>query len=401
MLLPIKSKNPPESFPYATCALIFLNVVIYAFTSEYGLVVRESVLDNWAFKSQDFPSVTLLTSMFLHADPVHLLGNMWFLYLFGFAVEGRMKTAKFVVLYLAAGLCGDLLHHVFVGLNDPEIPSLGASGAIMGVVGAAMYLFPFARINMFYWIGWYWRGVAEWAMWVVGLYYLAFDVIFAMIGVDSGVANLAHIGGAIGGFLVALVFRVKRDDSHASEAKASFSDMGTLFALPVYEVQQIAKSDPNNSEAALAWAWTHIHSGRPVTEECLAHFERHVPALVRTKNVREMADVLAEHAGKTGRIHPRYAIDIGLRAEREAEPQSAMRLLESALMNPHLKGSDRETALYQLAMIHESWFKNYGAAANLYQLVMTEFGGSPMADQAAVRHKIVAPLAQQSGSYKY
>ncbi len=401
MLLPIKSKNPPESFPYVTCSLIFLNIVIYAFTSEYGLIVRESVVDNWAFKSSDFPSVTLLTSMFLHIDPIHLLGNMWFLYLFGFAVEGRMRPIKFIALYLLAGLCGDLLHHVFVGLNEPGIPSLGASGAIMGVMGAAMYMFPFAKINMFYWIGWYWRGVAEWAMWVVGIYYLAFDILFAMIGVDSGVANLAHIGGAAGGFLIAFAMRIKRDDSHASDAKASLSDMGNIFALPAYEVQQIAKTDPTNAEAALAWLWTQSRSGRSPSEECIAHFERHLPTLARSKHVRELADVLGDYAGRTGRFHPRYAIDVGLRAEREAEPQAAMRLLEAAMANPHLKGADKESALYQLGMLHESWFKNYGAAANLYRQVMDEFGGSPMADQAAARHKIVAPLAQRSGSYQY
>ena len=117
--------------------------------------------------------------------------------------------------------------------------------------------------------------------------------------------------------------------------------------------------------------------------------------------MRELADVLGDYAGRTGRFHPRYAIDVGLRAEREAEPQAAMRLLEAAIANPHLKGADKESALYQLGMLHESWFKNYGAAAHLYRQVMDEFGGSPMADQATERHRIVAPLAQQSGSYQY
>jgi membrane associated rhomboid family serine protease len=400
MLLPIKSKNPPESFPFVTCALILLNVLIYAFTSEYGLIIKEQVLEVGGFKSEDFPSFTMLTSMFLHGDLFHLLGNMLFLYIFGFAVEGRLKWHRYTVLYFVSGLSGDLLHHFIVGVNDPEIPSIGASGAIMGVLGAAIYMFPHAKINMFYWIGWFWHGVAEWSMWVVGLYYLAFDFIFAMIGAETGVANLAHLGGAGGGFLAAFAMRAKRDDYHASEAKASLSDTGNLFALPPYEVQQIVKSDSTNAEASLAWAWTHIHSGKTPSEECIAHFERHLPALVRTKNVRELADVIATY-GRNGRFHPRYMIDVGLRAEREADPQAAMRLLECAVTNPHCKGADLESALYQLAMLHESWFKNYGAAANLYKRVMDEFGGSPMADQATIRYKIVAPLAQQSGSYQY
>lgn len=111
--------------------------------------------------------------------------------------------------------------------------------------------------------------------------------------------------------------------------------------------------------------------------------------------------VLGEYGGKVGRFHPRYALDVGLRAEREAESQAALRLLEAAVHNPHSKGSDRETALYQLGMLHETWFQNYGAAAHHYQQVMTEFSGSPLADQAATRFKIVSPMAQNAGTYKY
>lgn len=401
MLLPIKAKNPPESIPFATIGLIFINVVAYFATTHLGLIVREDVVENWAFKSADFPSITLLTSMFLHAEPMHLIGNMFFLYLFGFAVEGRLRTLKFLALYFGAGFAGDLVHHFIVGLQDPTIPSLGASGAIMGVLGAAMYVFPHSKVNMFYWFGWFWYGVAEWSMWVVGIYYLSFDLLYAMLGLDLGVANFAHLGGALGGFLIALAMRIKRDDAHTSEAKSNLSDMQNLFALRVFEVEQIAKADPANSQASLAWVWSHLHSGRQPTEESLAHLEKHLPTLVRTGSVRELADVLGEFAGRAGRYHARYAIDVALRAEREAEAQSAMRLLEAATLNPHLAANDREIALYQLAMVHEAWFQNYGAATHLYSQVMQEFAGSPMADQAAARYKIVSPRAGQSGSHNY
>jgi hypothetical protein len=265
-----------------------------------------------------------------------------------------------------------------------------------------MYMFPHAKIMMFYWIGWFWYGVAEWSLWVVGIFYLAFDVLGALLGSMSGVANLAHLGGAGSGFLIAALMRTKRDDAYASDAKSSLSEMRNLYALRPYEVEQIAKADPSNSEAALAWVWTFMNGGgRAPTDACLQHFEKHLPKLARTGGVREMAMVLGEYCGKTGRFHPRYSIDVGLRAERESEPQAAMRLLEAAVLNPHCQGTDKETALYQLAMLHESWFQNYGAAAHLYQQVMTEFPGSPLADQATARFKIVSPMAQQSGSYKY
>jgi membrane associated rhomboid family serine protease len=400
--IPFKAKNPPESFPIVTVGLIAINVIVYAATTEYGLVVREDVVDQFAFKSQDFPSYTLLTSMFLHVDPFHLVGNMLFLWIFGFAVEGRMKPLKYTAMYFASGLCGDLLHHLVVGLQHPDVPSLGASGAIMGVVGAAMYVFPFAKIKMFYWIGWFWRGVAEWPMWCVGLYYLAFDIFFAALGLESGVANFAHIGGAGGGFLLAFAMRVRRDDSKMSEAKSNLDDMGNLLSLNHTDLEHLVRSNPENAEAALAWVWSQVRVNRPPCEESLQCLQRHIGAAVRTGGIREVADVLGEYAGRVGRFHPRYAIDAGLRAEREAEPQSALRLLEAARLNPHLTASDREIVFYQLAMLHESWFKNYGAAAHFDQCVMTEFGGSPLSDQAAARYRIVAPLAaQQGGAYKY
>ena len=401
MILPVKAKNPPESFPYVTVALIAINVIVYAFTSEYGLFIRDSVVDEWALKGSDFFSIDLLTSMFLHGDLFHLLGNMWFLYLFGFAVEGRMKSVKFIVLYFVSGFCGDALHQLLVGIAEPDIPMLGASGAIMGVMGAAIFIFPHSRITVFYWFFYIYYGTWEWVMWAVGLFYIGFDVLWTLVGIENGVANLAHIGGAIGGFLIPLVFMVKRDTTVMSEAKASLSETKSLFALPVFEVQEIARSDPSNSQAALAWVWAMTRSGRTPTEECLQNFEPHVPALVRSGDVRELAEVLSEFGGKSGRIHPRYLVDLALRAEREAEAQSALRLLQAALANPHLTGSDKETALYQAGMVNESWFQNYGAAASSYKQVMDEFPGSPLADQAKTRYNVVEPLAKQSGSYKY
>ena len=401
MILPIKAKNPPESFPFVTIALIAINVIIYAFTTQYGLIIKESVLDEWGLKGHDFWSIDLLSSQFLHAEPFHLLGNMWFLYLFGFAVEGRMRTIKFIALYFVSGFCGDLLHYAFFGLAEPDVPSIGASGAIMGVMGAAIYIFPHSKINVFYWFWYVYYGTWEWVMWAVGLMYIGIDVFWAIIGVNMGVANLAHIGGAVGGFLIPFLFRIKRDTETVSEAKATISDMNSLYGLQPYEIQEIAKQDPKNANAALAWVWSFSRSSRQITEESVQNLEPHIPSLVRTGDVKELADVLVEIGGQAGRVHPRYLVDLALRAERDADAQSAMRLLNAALMNPHIAGTDKETALYQLGLVHESWFQNYGAAANCYQQVMDEFGGSPLADQAKARHKIVAPMAQQSGSYKY
>lgn len=396
MLLPIKSKNPPESFPYATVSLIVINVLVYAFTSESGLTVREDVVDQWALKAMDFPSVTLLTSCFLHGDYMHLLSNMWFLYLFGFAVEGRLRSVRFLLLYLTAALGGDVCHYLLVGINNPTQPALGASGAIMGVLGAALFAFPFARVNVFYWFYVSYAGVAEWMMWWVGLYFLGIDGLMVLIGADTGVAYFAHLGGAAAGFLTAMVLRMKRDDESASDAKATLSEFNDVFALPSSDAKEIALANPGNADACLAWALSCLRKGAQPPEESLALLDKHIPFLVRNGPVCELGDVMAAYGGRAGRYHPRYLVDVALRAERDAEPHRAAKLLEAALNNPHLEKSDRETALYQLAMINEMWFKNYHSAAQFYRLVYDEFPGSPLADQAMARFKIVSPLAQKT-----
>ncbi len=149
MLIPIRSKNPPESFPFVTILLMAANVIVYACTSN-GLEIKKKSLESLAITGHTFDFPHLISSMFLHAGIFHLAGNMLFLYLFGFAVEGRMRSFKFFLLYMLSGVAGSGLHYLFEGRLHPEIPSLGASGAIMGVLGAALVIFPFSKVTFLY-----------------------------------------------------------------------------------------------------------------------------------------------------------------------------------------------------------------------------------------------------------
>src|SRR4051812_24437236 len=127
MLIPIKSKNPPESLPIATIGLILTNVLVYAFTSD-GMTLHKAALEQYAVSGSHFTFARSFTNLFLHGNLMHLLGNIWFLYLFGFAVEGRLRAPKFLLVYFAAGFGGDLLHQLMLGRLHPELWSLGASG---------------------------------------------------------------------------------------------------------------------------------------------------------------------------------------------------------------------------------------------------------------------------------
>ncbi len=151
--------------------------------------------------------LTLLTSMFMHGGIAHLLGNMWFLWIFGDNVEDRMGHVRYLVFYLLTGIIASLCH-VLMNLNGPSslIPSLGASGAISGVMGAYLSLCPSRLVRVFIM-----RVVTEIPGYMaVGLWFL-FQLISGMglLGGGSegdGVAYAAHVGGFVAGVLLARPF---------------------------------------------------------------------------------------------------------------------------------------------------------------------------------------------------
>src|SRR6185503_5457971 len=151
----------------------------------------------------------LFTSMFMHAGWLHLLGNMLYLWIFGDNVEDRFGHVKFTIFYLLCGIAATFAQLAFS--TDSNIPNLGASGAIAGVLGGYLLLFPRSRVNVL--MG---RGVIPMpALVVIGLWI----VIQLVSGVGSiseradtgGVAYMAHIGGFIAGFVLTFLLRGKRE----------------------------------------------------------------------------------------------------------------------------------------------------------------------------------------------
>ncbi|HZN33753.1 MAG TPA: rhomboid family intramembrane serine protease [Pirellulaceae bacterium] len=160
--------------------------------------------------------LTLLTSMFMHGGIAHLLGNMWFLWIFGDNIEQDMGRVRYLVFYLVCGLLASLTHVV---LNaGSQIPSLGASGAISGVLGAYLLLHSQRRVTVVMF-----RFLTQVPGWVaVGLWF-AFQVIQGLGvlgGEGTGVAYGAHIGGFIAGLALAKVFMIGRPTT--TEQKASY-----------------------------------------------------------------------------------------------------------------------------------------------------------------------------------
>ena len=151
--------------------------------------------------SPEFPELTLLTSTFMHGGLLHLGGNLLFLWIFGDNIELKFGKIKFLGIYLAWGVVAGLVH--IFGDMSSGIPAVGASGAISGVLGAYLVIFPKTRIQTFMMLGFFWRMMHIQARWFLPFWLVFQNLLPFFIGgfgvAGGGVAYLAHIGGfAIG-----------------------------------------------------------------------------------------------------------------------------------------------------------------------------------------------------------
>ena len=193
--LPVEVHNPVRRFPKATIALILMNCVVFALEQRLteDTVVNFSFIPNQPLLLQQ--TYGLVTSMFLHADLMHVAGNLYFLYTFGDNVEDFLGPLKFTILYFLAG-AGANLAHFFLDIHS-AIPLVGASGAISGLLAAYALLFSKRKIYLM---------LLVWPVRISAMWYLAgwiaFQAAHTLIGTDTVVAWDAHVGGFVSGAII-------------------------------------------------------------------------------------------------------------------------------------------------------------------------------------------------------
>jgi membrane associated rhomboid family serine protease len=211
-MFPIRDTIRSRSFPIANYGIIALNVLVFLFQtslSERGFYL---FLQWFGLTPAQFSLflplqwITIFSSMFMHGGWFHLISNMWTLYIFGDNVEDRMGTKRYVAFYLISGSVAAITH-VF---SSPElnVPAVGASGAVAGVLGAYFLLYPSARVTTFipvFFLPWF---VDIPAFFYLGIWFFLQVVNGLLVGaaVMSGIAWWAHIGGFIVGLLLARLF---------------------------------------------------------------------------------------------------------------------------------------------------------------------------------------------------
>lgn len=219
-MIPLKDTTPRHSFPFITVLLIVANFIVFfhqislspaagdAFIRMYGLVPRRIEL---AMAGRHYSLVQafvpLFTCMFLHGGWLHIIGNMWFLWIFGGNVEDRMGSASYLIFYVICGLGSGISQVAFSW--GSAIPSIGASGAISGVLGAYILFFPRSRILSLVplLIIWFLARIPAWIF--IGLWF----IVEFLSGLGSlttetsgGIAWWAHVGGFLLGVILAKSF---------------------------------------------------------------------------------------------------------------------------------------------------------------------------------------------------
>jgi membrane associated rhomboid family serine protease len=223
VFFPLKDENPTRRKPILTVTLIVINVLVFLysylrparafqyFIVQYGLIPYELV--HLTELTPELPAPVLatpFTSMFMHGGILHLGGNMLYLWIFGNNIEDYFGPVRFIIFYLVAGLAAALLFIVFS--PNSNIPMVGASGAVSGVLGAYLVLYPRARVLTLVWIFYFIRLVHLPAKFLLGFWFF-YQLLMSLMATagGGGVAWMAHIGGFAFGFLILrLIVRKRR-----------------------------------------------------------------------------------------------------------------------------------------------------------------------------------------------
>ncbi len=226
-MIPLRDSEEISTFPVVTIIIIAINVVVYVlmqfvvFASpnpaqatasmyfHYGLVPYELTTGNIIYPTLTPVWLMLITSMFLHGSLMHIAGNMLFFWIFGNNIEDYMGKFWFILFYLAAGIVAAFAQI----MTNPasEVPVIGASGAIAGVMGAYFYLFPRARIKTLVFLFYFFTFIQIPAFIFLLIWFLMqLSSGFLSFGSASGVAFWAHVGGFAFGFVFAILAKLLR-----------------------------------------------------------------------------------------------------------------------------------------------------------------------------------------------
>ena len=211
-MIPLRDTRPSNSMPVVTVFIIAVNVLVFLYMYSLDSYSTNAFISEYAVIPARFHASALITSMFLHGGWMHIIGNMWFLWIYGDNVEDVLGHGKYLVFYLLCGVIAALTQYAIS--PDSRIPTLGASGAIAGVMGAYLIKFPHSRILTLIPIIFFFTTIEIPAVFILVYWFLLqFVSGIGSIGYSNasqgGVAFFAHVGGFIAGMILVNVMGAK------------------------------------------------------------------------------------------------------------------------------------------------------------------------------------------------
>jgi len=213
-MIPLRDVIPSRTTPYITVTIIILNAIAWLYELMLPQNVLNAFLQTFGVVPANFSFATLITSMFLHGSWMHVIGNMWYLWIFGDNVEDRLGHARFIFFYLLCGIAAALAQVAI----DPTstLPTIGASGAIAGVMGAYFVLYPQSRVLTLVPLIFFYEVFEMPAVVLLGFWFLLQLFSAGAIAVTAsthgsgGVAFMAHVGGFLVGIIAVFILKKRQ-----------------------------------------------------------------------------------------------------------------------------------------------------------------------------------------------
>jgi membrane associated rhomboid family serine protease len=210
-MFPIRDTQPSYSFPFVTVLIIVLNAIVFLFEFTMDEYTQNAFVMSFGLVPEHFHFVNVFTSMFLHGGWMHVIGNMWFLWIFGDNIEDILGHAQYVVFYLLCGIAAAMTQVYFN--SNSQVPMVGASGAIAGVMGSYLVKFPRARIEVLFFFIFITRF--DLPAWLMLVYWFGTQLLsgagslgHTMVN-EGGTAFFAHVGGFVAGVALILMLPTK------------------------------------------------------------------------------------------------------------------------------------------------------------------------------------------------
>ncbi len=393
MLFPVRTDRPLRSTPWVNYALIGINVVVFLLTSgqiaaasaylaevrNWGPVISEYPVTGYYLHPTEPKTIQFITSMFLHADFWHLLGNMVFLYVFGNSLEDRLGKVGYLLFYLAGGVFAALGH----GLVESS-PILGASGAVNAVTGAYLALFPLSKITVLFFF--LIVGFLEVpSMWLIMLRFIQ-DAI--MLWADAGgVAYLAHIVGAVYGFLLGMILLWTRVLSREPYDMLSLLEHRKRRA----EFRALTQTGYKPWESQ-ATGKVQVKEAPPPTaaEQRIMDKRMQISKAMSTKHLDRAAELYAELLDLDGDqiLSQQNQVDLANHVAGKGRHELAARIYELYLNN-YKSTADREQLELMLALLYVRYLKRGQRARELLTTAMPKLSDP---GQIALAQSLLAQL---------